>query len=262
MATWILTGALAALAGVLFGLVESSFDPNFGFQQLLPIFAAVVLGGIGSAYGALVGGLALGLAMELSTWSGFAGGVDPVYKPVVAFAAPDRRSPPATAGPLRKGSDRVSTIVSGDFWAFVGVVAGIYTLFALGLQIQFGFTGLLNFGQVGFMAIGAYTMAILTVKEGMSMWLAAPPRRRRGGARRDPRRAADAPPASRLLRDRHDRLRRDRPLRRDEPGRADGRLAGHDRARRDRPGRRVRRRSGCASPPGSAAASESRTRTS
>jgi len=68
----------------------------------------------------------------------------------------------------------MSTIVSGDFWAFVGVVAGIYTLFALGLQIQFGFTGLLNFGQVGFMAIGAYTMAILTVKEGWSMWLAAP----------------------------------------------------------------------------------------
>ena len=32
----VLTGALAALAGVLFGLVESSFDPNFGFQQLLP----------------------------------------------------------------------------------------------------------------------------------------------------------------------------------------------------------------------------------
>ena len=75
MATWILTGALA---GVLFGLVESSFDPNFGFQQLLPVFAAVVLGGIGSAYGALIGGLALGLAMELSTWSGFAGGVTPV----------------------------------------------------------------------------------------------------------------------------------------------------------------------------------------
>jgi len=67
----------------------------------------------------------------------------------------------------------LSTVVSGDFWAFVGVVAGIYTIFALGLQIQFGFTGLLNFGHVGFMAIGAYTMAILTVKEGMSMWLAA-----------------------------------------------------------------------------------------
>jgi neutral amino acid transport system permease protein len=83
--TWILAGLLAGLAGVLAALVQTSFDPNFGFTLLLPIFAAVVLGGIGSAYGALLGGLALGLATELSTWSGFHGGVDPVYKPVVAF---------------------------------------------------------------------------------------------------------------------------------------------------------------------------------
>ena len=38
-----------------------------------------------SAYGALAGGLVLGVATELSTWEGFGGGVDPVYKPVVAF---------------------------------------------------------------------------------------------------------------------------------------------------------------------------------
>jgi len=83
--TWILSGLLAAVAGVLAGLVQTTFDPNFGFQLLLPIFAAVVLGGIGSAYGALAGGLLLGIAMELSTWSSLFGGVDPVYKPVVAF---------------------------------------------------------------------------------------------------------------------------------------------------------------------------------
>jgi branched-subunit amino acid ABC-type transport system permease component len=83
--TWILAGILAAIAGILAGLVQTSFDPNFGFQLLLPIFAAVVLGGIGSAYGALAGGLLLGIAMELSTWTSFFGGVDPVYKPVVAF---------------------------------------------------------------------------------------------------------------------------------------------------------------------------------
>ena len=58
----------------------------------------------------------------------------------------------------------MSVLTSGEFWAFVGVVAGIYTLFTLGLQVQFGLAGLLNFGQVGFMAIGAYTMAILVVK--------------------------------------------------------------------------------------------------
>jgi neutral amino acid transport system permease protein len=84
--TWVISGLLAGLAGVLAGLVQSSFDPNFGFQLLLPVFAAVVLGGIGSAYGALAGGLVLGLAMELSTWPSLLGGVNPVYKPVVAFA--------------------------------------------------------------------------------------------------------------------------------------------------------------------------------
>src|SRR2546426_4657194 len=68
----------------------------------------------------------------------------------------------------------MSALASGGFWAFVGVVAGTYTIFALGLQLQFGFAGLLNFGQVAFMAIGAYTMAILVVKEGWSTWLAAP----------------------------------------------------------------------------------------
>jgi neutral amino acid transport system permease protein len=86
LVTWVLAGALAALAGVLSGLVQYSFDPNFGFALLLPVFAAVVLGGIGSAYGALAGGLVLGIATELSTWEGFHGGVNPVYKPVVAFA--------------------------------------------------------------------------------------------------------------------------------------------------------------------------------
>ena len=84
--TWILAGLIAGLAGVLAALVQSSFDANFGFTLLLPIFAAVVLGGIGSAFGALLGGLVLGLATEVSTWSGFHGGVNPVYKPVVAFA--------------------------------------------------------------------------------------------------------------------------------------------------------------------------------
>jgi branched-chain amino acid transport system permease protein len=60
-----------------------------------------------------------------------------------------------------------------EFWAFVGVVAGIYAVFALGLQLQFGIAGLANFGHVAFMGIGAYTMAILIVKADQSLWIAA-----------------------------------------------------------------------------------------
>jgi branched-subunit amino acid ABC-type transport system permease component len=83
--TWLLGAALAGLGGVLLGLVQGAFTPNLGFTVLLPIFAAVVLGGVGSAYGALVGGIVLGLVMEISTWDALAGGVPSVYKLVVAF---------------------------------------------------------------------------------------------------------------------------------------------------------------------------------
>jgi branched-subunit amino acid ABC-type transport system permease component len=83
--TWLISGALAGLAGVCLGLVQGTFDANMGAYILFLLFTAVVLGGIGSAYGALCGGLVLGLVMEVSTWRGFAGGLEPRYKLVLAF---------------------------------------------------------------------------------------------------------------------------------------------------------------------------------
>ena len=64
-------------------------------------------------------------------------------------------------------------ILSLPFWEFVGISAGIYAIFALGLQLQFGHAGLMNFGHVAFMAIGSYTMALLIYHLAFSMWLAA-----------------------------------------------------------------------------------------
>jgi branched-chain amino acid transport system permease protein len=64
--TWIFAGALAGLAGVLAAAI-TSLSPEFGFDLLLPIFAAVILGGIGDAYGALAGGMLLGVVTEWST---------------------------------------------------------------------------------------------------------------------------------------------------------------------------------------------------
>ncbi|WP_236262127.1 branched-chain amino acid ABC transporter permease [Conexibacter woesei] len=66
MWTWIFAGALAGLAGVFAGAV-TQLQPELGFELLLPIFAAVVLGGIGNAFGALTAGLVLGLVIEWST---------------------------------------------------------------------------------------------------------------------------------------------------------------------------------------------------
>ena len=61
-----------------------------------------------------------------------------------------------------------------EFWTSVGIIAGTFTIFTLGLQLNLGFTGIQNFGQVGFMAIAAYTMAILTAEEGWNFWLSLP----------------------------------------------------------------------------------------
>lgn len=67
LTTWTIAGGLAALAGALYVTSAGAFDPNFGFVLLLSLFAAVILGGIGNAYGALVGGIMLGLVEAWST---------------------------------------------------------------------------------------------------------------------------------------------------------------------------------------------------
>jgi len=63
---WVIGTSLAALSGILFGLTQGM---NFllGFQVLLLIFAAVVLGGLGTAFGAMLGAVLVGLLIELST---------------------------------------------------------------------------------------------------------------------------------------------------------------------------------------------------
>lgn len=65
--TWVSGSALAALGGILYG-TSQTVSTEMGFTILLSMFAAVVLGGLGSAYGAMVGGLVIGLTSELSTY--------------------------------------------------------------------------------------------------------------------------------------------------------------------------------------------------
>ena len=96
------------------------------------------------------------------------------------------------------------------FWTSVGILAGIYTIFALGLQLNVGFTGIFNFGQAGFMAVGAYTMAILVTDTGINFWLSLPIGILAAMAFGLAGRPAVAAPAGGLLRDRDDRVRRRR----------------------------------------------------
>ena len=77
--TWFLSGGLAAMAGVFLGLTPQ-VHPEMGFNLLLALFAAAILGGAGSLIGAVIGGLMVGLAENLSVLF-----ISPGYKPAMPF---------------------------------------------------------------------------------------------------------------------------------------------------------------------------------
>ena len=64
-----------------------------------------------------------------------------------------------------------SVIFSDAIRSGIGPIAAIYALAAIGLNLHFGYTGLLNFGQVGFMLVGGYGLAITVATWGGPMWL-------------------------------------------------------------------------------------------
>lgn len=77
---WFLAGILTAVAGVGLALQESTMIPTLGFTELFVIFGAVILGGLGRPYGAIVGALVVGLVTEISGMY-----VDAAYKTAIAF---------------------------------------------------------------------------------------------------------------------------------------------------------------------------------
>jgi len=85
--TWIVSAALATAAGVFLAL-DTHVETMMGFKMLLPMFAAAILGGIGRPYGAIAGGLVIGIAEEISAypWIGTTPLLSPGYKAGVAFA--------------------------------------------------------------------------------------------------------------------------------------------------------------------------------
>ena len=76
---WIIGASGAAIAGVMYGLTVQ-LRPELGFSLILPLFAAAILGGAGSLYGAVIGGLVVGLSENLSVML-----IPTTYKPAVPF---------------------------------------------------------------------------------------------------------------------------------------------------------------------------------
>lgn len=65
--TWVLAAGLTSIGGAMYGLI-TAVRPEMGWFLILPMFASVILGGIGNPYGAIAGSFVIGLAQELSTY--------------------------------------------------------------------------------------------------------------------------------------------------------------------------------------------------
>lgn len=65
--TWVIAAGLTALGGGMYGLI-TAVRPNMGWFLILPMFASVILGGIGNPYGAIAGAFIIGIAQEVSTY--------------------------------------------------------------------------------------------------------------------------------------------------------------------------------------------------
>ena len=68
--TWVIAGTFTSLGGSMYGLI-TAVRPNMGWFLILPLFASVILGGIGNPYGAIAAAFIIGIAQEVSTpWLG------------------------------------------------------------------------------------------------------------------------------------------------------------------------------------------------
>ncbi len=81
--TWVIAGILATVGGILYGL-DKSYRPFVYFNNMLPIFAAAIVGGIGNPFGAFLGGYVIAFAEILITYA---------YKKFIAYLVPESMEP-------------------------------------------------------------------------------------------------------------------------------------------------------------------------
>jgi len=201
--TFALSSALGGAGGVL---IAPLFFATFSLGGAVQIksFCAATMGAF-STVGTMVGGLVLGVVETLA-----AGLVSSDYKNVILYGillsillfffrpkAPEGR----TAAEAPKAASGSGILLPGGKWrsrlkigligiglvAWIGFpltansyllhtinLALIYAVAVLGLQLIFGYTGMLSLGHAAFFGIGAYTSTLLVTKLGLSFWLAMP----------------------------------------------------------------------------------------
>ncbi len=199
--TFAIASAFGGIAGVLIGMYYSNVSPTNGFNAGLEGFAAATLGGLGSLPGAVVGGLALGIAEAFGvSWfgdavrqfitfavllgvlwlrpNGLLGRFNPIsQEPMTGtfFGSGKRLTLNSwQIGILLALAAVVLPLLGGDYLVQIGTLIAIFATLALSLTLISGTAGQISIGQAGPFAIGAYVSALLTRDHGWSFWLAFP----------------------------------------------------------------------------------------
>lgn len=190
--------ALAAIAGIILG-GNQQVTPGMGFSVIIPAFVIVVLGGLGSFKGAVVGGLLVGILQEtiLRPHAPFLEGTVIFLLMIGVLLVRPRglygtEAPEDESGELLTGSDGgflssemrvklgvgmvvlLALVPFGAGWLYSSFVVTLVTrmllwgLFALALDFVMGYTGLVSLGHALFWGLGAYVVAITLINVSQS----------------------------------------------------------------------------------------------
>ena len=181
---------IVTIGGVMMG-IRTTFDPLLGSQRLIFAFEAVIIGGMGSSWGTLLGGIILGLAQTLgaqafgSAWSILVGHM--IFVIILACQTArlpsedgdDMTSAATTLPPNKRFTVWVANrtnLMIGIFGLLIVIVLALFPIFAgtpwtrrlvdfftlLALaqfwNLMLGYAGLISVGQQGFIGIGSYTL--------------------------------------------------------------------------------------------------------
>ncbi len=155
---FLIAGALGGMAGVFMG-VKYMVYPSMGWITNKAYIGAVI-GGLGSLPGAIVGGILLGLIEALVSVANIGPVHLSLYRDVFSFGILIAPADLPPHRPVWPGSRRETLAM--EYAQAIFTNAAIYAIATVGLAIFTGYTGLFSLGHAAFMALGAYTTAILT----------------------------------------------------------------------------------------------------
>ena len=186
--------AVVAIAGVLLA-VRANFDPAIGPARLIFGFEAVIIGGLGSLWGTLAGGIILGVAQAIGAqidpgWQLLAGHLaflrrarGAARRPVSRRCADERarriRRPRRAASAWRCCAVALVALAAAPFWGGrddLRLLAEIYAYVALASlwNLLAGYAGLVSVGQQAYVGLGAYLLFALTMLAGVPPLWAIP----------------------------------------------------------------------------------------